>query len=1026
MSQPVVITSRLLMEAGGWKEMKEARRLHEAGKVEEARYENGVVEGLVRDGSRAYRVRLTILSPTNMENECACPRARREGILCGHALAAALETIDPRGGSDSGEDKEKTEPAAASRETRTRISEAWPKLTEVGEEDAVPAELFVVLAPNLASAWEKGRITVGIDAKVDGVRQLLRAVKPGVRLFLDAADVALFRFLQTVCPEEAPGMMLPDRSQFLDLLETLAGHPRVTLGKKQPARVGYEPVRLPIVLAGEDRVAIEWPGDGVVLAGESACWIFRGGHFQPVAPGLPAALREIFERGLALDSPDAAAKTEALAFWFDVDPEVTRQLPETVAPAVELELEGSLNHLEARLFFRYGNRRYPAGGERAGVFADPKSPDRKLTGDPRNERAIVDAITRWGFEGPDRMGKLILKDKARILRFLAHGYHRLDEDWKITTGPRFEHAGSQVEPVAATFDFQSSGENWFAMEVEFGTPSGAVLSRNEILQLLQKGQNHKPVKGGKIAVIDDDSVEEIQDAISDCDPAQDQPGAFRIDNAHAGYLRETASDAGIACRGGAPWKSVKAKQATRPIPEELKKILRPYQAEGAKWLLGLAGRGMGGILADDMGLGKTVQTLAFLKSIGGPSLVVCPSSLVHNWVAEAKKFTPDLEVVAMDGPDRAEKWARHAGADVFVTSYALLRRDEEEFRRRTFVAAILDEAQHIKNPDAQVSKAAHRIRASHRFALTGTPIENSVRDLWAVLQFAQPGYLGSRKAFAERFEKPIASGGLEGPRRRLARRLRPVILRRLKSEVATDLPERIEQVIYCELTDTQKSVYDQILRQSRESILDAEGGRQRMLALTALLRLRQVCCDLRLLKLPNLKENEASVKLDTLRELLDEAVEGGHRVLVFSQFVEMLQVLVPVLMERGLKYCYLDGQTRRRGDVVARFQESEDIPVFLISLKAGGVGLNLTGADTVIHVDPWWNPAIEAQATDRAHRIGQTRVVTSYKLITRGTVEEKILALQEKKKATIAAMLDRGGAAGEAGLSEAEILGLLE
>lgn len=438
---------------------------------------------------------------------------------------------------------------------------------------------------------------------------------------------------------------------------------------------------------------------------------------------------------------------------------------------------------------------------------------------------------------------------------------------------------------------------------------------------------------------------------------------------------------------------------------------------------GLASQGMGGILADDMGLGKTLQTLSFLYSVGGTSLVVCPSSLVFNWVAEAEKFTPELKAVAIEGPNREKILSENDDADIFVTSYALLRRDEAVWAERDFDVVILDEAQHIKNPEAQVSKAAHRLSGTYRFALTGTPVENSVRDLWSITQFALPGYLGRKQDFAERFEKPLSTSDPSAQvRDRLSRRLRPVVLRRLKSDVAKDLPEKIEQVVYCDLKPKQREVYEALLRESRTAILDAEGGRQRMLALTALLRLRQTCCDLRLLGMQEVKDEDASVKADALGELLDEAIEGGHRVLVFSQFVEMLQILVPDLAAKGVDFCYLDGSTRNRSEVVKRFQENE-VPVFLISLKAGGVGLNLTAADTVIHVDPWWNPAVEAQATDRAHRIGQTNVVTSYKLITRGTVEEKILALQNRKREMTEALLSE---AGDAGLSQGELLELLK
>ena len=290
------------------------------------------------------------------------------------------------------------------------------------------------------------------------------------------------------------------------------------------------------------------------------------------------------------------------------------------------------------------------------------------------------------------------------------------------------------------------------------------------------------------------------------------------------------------------------------------------------------------------------------------------------------------------------------------------------------------------------------------------------------MEFALPGSLGPRKLFLERFEKPLRRGNDPSVARRLARKLKPVVLRRLKREVAQDLPDRIEQIRYCELAPKQQSIYRQLLRESRLQVESANDGRKRMVALTALLRLRQACCDLRLLPGLKVEDKDAGVKLDELEELLTEAISGGHRVLVFSQFVQLLQGVVPILLRNQWDYCYLDGSTKKRGEVVERFQEGE-VPVFLISLKAGGVGLNLTAADTVIHLDPWWNPAVEAQATDRAHRIGQKNVVTSYKLITRGTVEEKILALQEEKRKMTEAVFD-GESAIVPRLQEEELLNL--
>ena len=321
---------------------------------------------------------------------------------------------------------------------------------------------------------------------------------------------------------------------------------------------------------------------------------------------------------------------------------------------------------------------------------------------------------------------------------------------------------------------------------------------------------------------------------------------------------------------------------------------------------------------------------------------------------------------------------------------------------------VLDEAQHIKNPDTQNAQAAFSLNAAQRFVLTGTPMENSVRDLWSLMNFVAPGYLGSRSDFRERYEKPLTTNPDAALQRRLARRLRPFLLRRRKADVARELPEKIEQVVPCELGPTQRATYNALLREIQQGIgtSGANDGATRMKMLTGLLRLRQTCCDLRLLGLPPNEEADASAKLDLLDELLEEIIDGGHRVLIFSQFVKMLDLVRARLEASGTAHCYLAGLTKDRQGEVDRFQNDEAIPVFLISLKAGGVGLNLSAADTVIHFDPWWNAAVEAQATDRAHRIGQTRVVTSYKLIARDTVEEKILHLQKRKRELASAMLE--------------------
>jgi SNF2 family DNA or RNA helicase len=350
-------------------------------------------------------------------------------------------------------------------------------------------------------------------------------------------------------------------------------------------------------------------------------------------------------------------------------------------------------------------------------------------------------------------------------------------------------------------------------------------------------------------------------------------------------------------------------------------------------------------------------------------------------------------------------------SDLIVTSYALLRRDIDQCASREFSVAVLDEAQHIKNHSTQNAVSAKRIRASHRLVLTGTPIENSVSDLWSIMDFLMPDYLGNNQRFRDLYERPIAKGGPEADaaQTKLRRKLHPFLLRRLKRDVARDLPPKIERVTSCTLTPDQQVVYTGLLEAGRRAISNmvAQRGFQRcrMEILATLMRLRQACCHLGLLNLNGVEPKFPSAKMDLFFELLDEALDGGHRVLVFSQFVRMLKIIEKEMTDRQIEYCYLDGSTRERMTIVHKFNTTRSIPVFLISLKAGGTGLNLTGADMVIHFDPWWNPAVENQATDRAYRIGQKRTVYSVKLVTKGTVEEKVVALQERKKSVIDATL---------------------
>ncbi|MCX7380980.1 MAG: DEAD/DEAH box helicase [Alphaproteobacteria bacterium] len=458
------------------------------------------------------------------------------------------------------------------------------------------------------------------------------------------------------------------------------------------------------------------------------------------------------------------------------------------------------------------------------------------------------------------------------------------------------------------------------------------------------------------------------------------------------------------------------------VPPGFTATLRPYQQHGVDWLQHLRAHGLGGFLADDMGLGKTAQTIAHIAiehaegRLDRPALIVVPTSLVTNWTAELAKFAPHLRVAVLHGLERHERRGELEGIHVVITTYTVLARDIDEMRDLQWHIAVLDEAQVIKNPDAKATRAVCQLDTSHRICLSGTPIENNLQELWSEFAFLMPELLGDRKTFAKRFRTPIEKNDDTERRVQLIRRIKPFLLRRTKAEVAPELPPRHTILRRITLAPSQRELYDTIRAtlhdEVRARLAELGASQGRFVVLDALLKLRQVCCDPRLVKLPSARLVDASSKLDDLLEMLSEMLAEGRRILLFSQFTSMLDLIKPRLAEAAIPFVELRGDTRDRAEPVRAFEAGE-VPLFLISLKAGGRGLNLVSADTVIHYDPWWNPAVEDQASDRAHRIGQTKPVFIYKLIAADTVEDRIIDLQQRKAALASVALgDEGELAG--------------
>ncbi len=443
-------------------------------------------------------------------------------------------------------------------------------------------------------------------------------------------------------------------------------------------------------------------------------------------------------------------------------------------------------------------------------------------------------------------------------------------------------------------------------------------------------------------------------------------------------------------------------------PDDLHATLRPYQLQGLGWLQFLRTHGLSGVLADDMGLGKTLQTLAHVlieKNAGRldlPALIIAPVSLMGNWRKEAARFTPTLRTLVLHGADRHVAATSMAGHDVVIAPYSLLQRDRERWQAQAWHIVVLDEAQNIKNANSHAAQVVSELNTRHKLCLSGTPMENHLGELWSLFHFLMPGFLGSQARFKQLFRTPIEKLGSSEQLAQLRQRVTPFMLRRNKSDVATDLPDKQEMISSVELEGKQADLYETIRLSTEKAVRDALANKglakSQIQILDALLKLRQVCCDPRLVPVPAAQKVKQSAKLDLLMELLPELLAEGRKVLLFSQFTSMLTLIEEELEKRKLKWVKLTGQSQKRDAIIEQFT-SGAVPLFLISLKAGGVGLNLTQADTVIHYDPWWNPAVETQATDRAHRIGQTKQVMVYKLAAQGTIEERILALQERKAA---------------------------
>lgn len=755
--------------------------------------------------------------------------------------------------------------------------------------------------------------------------------------------------------------------------------------------------------------------------------------------------REMVSRFSGIDIPSPIERAEELRDLPLLPKLVLAHAPPAPAGSPGLPNGG----LVAQVEFVYGRAVFSpdASGERMSVVADGQL--QRIYRDRQAEHARLDRLRELGFLPVSELGKGfgwvlprsgyafapdLLKKAAEggdaSARFMVAGAALRAEGWQVLFEKR-ELCAEPTEPDWYARIRPTKGkEDWFEFEagIRIGGENLNLLPILRQLLIRMRGLSREQIReelmGGPVLVTLDDQravalpgarawtlVEKLFELYDEAPLTEE--GRLSIDSWRVAELAEIPGlkpeEWNDIPRVRQLVETLRAGLELSPIdpPEGFVGELRPYQRIGLAWLEFLRVHGMHGILADDMGLGKTVQTLAHLLAekragrLESPALIVAPTSLMKNWQDEARRFTPELGCVVFHGSDRRERLAELESADLVLTTYALLRIDVEKFRERKFSILILDEAQVIKNAKSQAGKIARELKIGRRLCLTGTPMENHLGELWSLFDFLMPGFLGGLKNFNKRFRDPIEKLGDIDRQRWLTARVAPFLLRRKKDEVAPELPPKTEILHTMELSDRQRDLYETVRAamdgRVREEIAEKSLARSHIVILAALLKLRQICCDPRLLGKEKRKlKLKDSAKLTTLMELLPELIEEGRSVLLFSQFTSMLDLIEREVNKEHIPFVKLTGSTRDRATPIEAFQNGA-VKLFLISLKAGGTGLNLTAADTVIHYDPWWNPAVERQATDRAHRIGQDKPVFVYKLITEGTVEQKILALQQRK-----------------------------
>ena len=978
------ITEKKLMHLAGWECIKKSKLLVAANSVKKVQIINNdsdflTITGLVIEGRKKFVCGLKFKGLENVENLCRCSDSIKYGKLCEHSIALILG------------DLKKFTPSLTNEE------ELSSKLKS--QKETIEHSICPIVDLSCEQSKTTKQLSVIFEKRNNQEYLTPKFIENLFNLTLDEIDLGVC----TITVDKFLRILEASKLKHIEIREHFESESKILIVSGSSAKIPIQIKRL-----DSDRVVIERNGflNHALYRNKKEAWVidFVSLIAMPLYEGFPDNIDGESLVPFFVNFDDAISLEVSLRWLESNYHELTKffriELPSDLSsmltllandPKVNINVEGSLNSISILITFIHKKHPNPNFGFEK-IFIEnlnfSESQGKSFKDDEDQEKLIK------------RKYSFMLNGAKDVLYFYSSILPALIEDKNIIVnlGERFYSLTKDIGLINPQVRMTDSSSDWFEFEIDFQSSSGDLISEDEIRKLINKGKYSKKSNSNKRLVLDKDRVDELFHTLGSTETKQRISGnkvLRSVSGKEALYIEDSLSKFGF-----------RLPDVNNPFNEFFEKNfngnLKPYQKEGVVWMNKRIMMNSGFILADEMGLGKTVQILALIASMNLDEekvLIICPTSLIYNWKTEVKKFLPESSIQLYHGIDRA---GDRVDSNIVISTYGTLLSDAMELSEAKFSMVVADEASYFKNDLTKTFKALESIDSKIKIALSGTPIENEISDLWSLMNIVNPNYLGSKENFKDYYVQEKSN---------FRHRVSPFILRRLKKDVLKELPDKIEKTIFCDLSLEERGVYNNLLVSGKELISNlnkSPQGNETIQVLTLLLRLRQVCCDLRLIK--NTKDRSfSSSKMNVLMNLIKNSISGGSKVIVFSQFVKMLKLIEAELKNESIPSYLLDGGTKseHRNQMVKDFQDFNNCTkVFLISLKAGGYGLNLTAADTVIHFDPWWNPSVENQATDRVHRIGQSKIVNCYKLITNNTVEEKILSLQDKKRNLINIAID--------------------